>query len=182
MCVVAPGQDDAPNDESFVGDAPVDEGNEGVGDSNVVGNGTVLILKKKTFFPGAHKYKADKVHQDDPATDGGADGDWEDVTPPVGDSNEQPPEEPQEQTQGQTQDQAQDTQQDQSQNQLTTEPGTIEEPDHIDSFDINSLGNTGKKYEAEKEFKEEHFESKNSQMKMCKTCEFLIISLFLPVL
>ena len=47
MCVVAPGQDDAPNDESFVGDAPVDEGNEGVGDSNVVGNGTVLILKKK---------------------------------------------------------------------------------------------------------------------------------------
>ena len=43
MCVVAPGQDDAPNDESFVGDAPVDEGNEGVGDSNVVGNGTVLI-------------------------------------------------------------------------------------------------------------------------------------------
>ena len=47
MCVVAPGQDDAPNDESFVGDAPVDEGNEGVGDSNVVGNGTVLILKKE---------------------------------------------------------------------------------------------------------------------------------------
>ena len=52
MCVVAPGQDDAPNDESFVGDAPVDEGNEGVGDSNVVGNGTVLILKKKHFFQG----------------------------------------------------------------------------------------------------------------------------------
>ena len=50
MCIVAPGQDDAPNDESFVGDAPVDEGNEGVGDSNVVGNGTVLILKKTTFF------------------------------------------------------------------------------------------------------------------------------------
>ena len=53
MCVVAPGQDDAPNDESFVGDAPVDEGNEDVGDSNVFGNGTVLILKKnKHFFQG----------------------------------------------------------------------------------------------------------------------------------
>ena len=50
MCVVAPGQDDAPNDESFVGDAPVDEGNEGVGDSNVVGNGTVLILKKTNIL------------------------------------------------------------------------------------------------------------------------------------
>ena len=50
MCVVAPGQDDAPNDEGFVGDAPVDEGNEGVGDSNVVGNGTVLILKKTNIF------------------------------------------------------------------------------------------------------------------------------------
>ena len=53
MCVVAPGQDDAPNDESF---APVDEGNadnvKGVGDSNVVGNGTVLIFSKKTFFQG----------------------------------------------------------------------------------------------------------------------------------
>ena len=53
MCVVAPGQDDAPNDESF---APVDEGNadnvKGVGDSNVVGTGTVLIFlnKNKTFF------------------------------------------------------------------------------------------------------------------------------------
>ena len=54
MCIVAPGQDDAPNDESFVGDAPVDEGNadnvEGVGNSNVVGNGTVLLFLKKTFF------------------------------------------------------------------------------------------------------------------------------------
>ena len=103
------------------------------------------------------------------------------MTPPVEDSNEQPPEEPQEQTQGQSQDQAQDqtqdTQQDQSQNQLTTEPGTTEEP-HIDSFPAI----TGKKYEAEKEFKEEHFESKNSQMKMCKTCEFFLISLFLSVL
>ena len=64
-----------------------------------------VFQETKTFFLGAHKYKADKVHQDDPATDGGADGDWEDVTPPVEDSNEQPPEEPQEQTQGQTQDQ-----------------------------------------------------------------------------
>ena len=50
MCVVAPGQDDAPNDEM----AMANGNGEGVGDSNVVGNGTVLIfLKKKHFFRGA---------------------------------------------------------------------------------------------------------------------------------
>ena len=43
MCVVAPGQDDAPNDESFV---PVDEGNADNGEpsENVVGNSTVTLL------------------------------------------------------------------------------------------------------------------------------------------
>ena len=48
MCVVAPGQDDAPNDEM----AMANGNGEGVGDSNVVGNGTVLIFSKKTFFQG----------------------------------------------------------------------------------------------------------------------------------
>ena len=48
MCVVAPGQDDAPNDEM----AMANGNGEGVGDSNVVGNGTVLIFSIKHFFRG----------------------------------------------------------------------------------------------------------------------------------